>query len=77
MGLTMIRTIGHYRLTAHTFPAGALFSPEMLVSFEDGITLRGYKLPDIRFDTQLAARHYAKQWMGRCTISALGILENS
>ncbi|MFC7521729.1 hypothetical protein ACFQS6_20250 [Xanthomonas populi] len=61
MGLTMIRHIGRYRLTAHTAPAGDLYAPEILVSFEDGITLRGYKTPDIRFDTQLAARHYAKQ----------------
>ncbi|WP_255171980.1 hypothetical protein [Xanthomonas hortorum] len=77
MGLTMIRNIGHYRLTAHTAPAGALYAPEILVSFEDGITLRGYKPPDVRFETQLAARHYARQWMGRCKLSALGILEDS
>lgn len=72
---TMFRQIGRYRLTAHTVPVGGVFSPEILVSFDDGITLYGHR-HEMRFDTQLAAHHYARQWMGRCTITPLGILKS-
>ncbi|MBB3779849.1 hypothetical protein FHY11_001150 [Xanthomonas arboricola] len=75
MAPTMFRQIGRYRLTAHTFPVDGVFSPEILVSFNDGITLYGQRHA-VRFDTQLAAHHYARQWMDRCTVTPLGILES-
>jgi hypothetical protein len=75
MDSTMFRQIGRYRLTAHTVPLDGVFFPEILVSFDDGITLYGHRR-EMRFDTQLAAHLYARQWMGRCTVTPLGILES-
>ncbi|PPU08545.1 hypothetical protein XarjCFBP7645_10080 [Xanthomonas arboricola] len=76
MDSTMFRHIGRYRLTAHTAPVDGVFAPEILVSLNDGITLYGNRR-DMRFDTQLAAHHYARQWMSRCTITSTGILESA
>ncbi|WP_238601308.1 hypothetical protein [Xanthomonas arboricola] len=72
----MFRQIGRYRLTAHTVPVDGVFSPEILVSLDDGITLYGHKHA-VRFDTQPAAHLYARQWMGRCTITPQGVLQGA
>lgn len=72
MGVTAIRHVGDYLLTAHVTPAGGKFLPELLISKPGGITLHSHRVPSVGFTDQSAAYDYAKHWMATCHVSSTG-----
>ncbi|MCC4614797.1 hypothetical protein LL972_01910 [Xanthomonas campestris pv. asclepiadis] len=72
MGVTAIRHVGDYLLTAHIIPCDGKFLPELLLSKPGGITLHRYQRPCVAFADQRAAYDYAKRWMAACNVSSTG-----
>ncbi|PPT73521.1 hypothetical protein XaplCFBP3122_20205 [Xanthomonas arboricola pv. populi] len=72
MGVTAIRHVGDYLLTAHSIPCDGKFVPELLISRPGGITLHRCQLRNATFAEQSAAYDYAKRWMATCYVSSTG-----
>ncbi|SYZ54241.1 hypothetical protein CPBF426_23710 [Xanthomonas arboricola pv. juglandis] len=72
MGVTAIRHVGDYLLTAHSVPCDGKFLPELLISRPGGITLHRCQPGSITFADQRAAYDYAKRWMATCQVSSTG-----
>ncbi|PPU38875.1 hypothetical protein XaplCFBP3123_17990 [Xanthomonas arboricola pv. populi] len=72
LGVTAIRHVGDYLLTAHSIPCEGKFLPELLISKPGGITLHRYQLRSVAFADQSAAYDYARRWMAACHVSSTG-----
>lgn len=72
MGVTAVRHVGDYLLTAHSIPCNGKFLPELLISKPGSITLHRCQLRSTAFADQRDAYDYAKRWMATCHVSSTG-----